>query len=185
MDRIKTGPDRQDKISHGGQLRQRTAAGSPAPARRVCEDQLPPSDRVGAPEGGWRMENGGLDRADKATSALDYETSANARLLEFFQVPGNFGKWFAAKFLEDEVGRTSGRMNNRAIWLRSKLNPGGLELDQHNCPPGENLPAGSYYRLCRIEEALRLTDEEKRKLIQAPAERFNAANGGYKQKASE
>jgi hypothetical protein len=101
---------------------------------------------------------------EKALSALDFESSANGRLLEFFKLPKNFEKWFAAKWLEDEVGRTSGRMNNRAIWLRAQFNVAGLELDQHGCPPGENLPNGSYYRLCRIEDALRLSDAQKYKL---------------------
>ena len=102
---------------------------------------------------------------NKALAAVDFETSANGRLLEFFKQPENAGKWFAAKFLEDAVGRTSGRMNNRAIWLRAQFNPLGLELDQHPCPPGENLPSGSYYRLCPIAEALRLSEVEKWRLL--------------------
>jgi hypothetical protein len=100
----------------------------------------------------------------KDSSALDFETSANMRLLEFFREPKNFMKWFAAKWLEDEIGRTSGRMNNRAIWLRAQFNTAGLELDQHACPPGENLPNGSYYRMCRIEDALRLSVADKHRL---------------------
>ena len=102
---------------------------------------------------------------NKALAAVDFVTSANGRLLEFFKQPENAGRWFAAKFLEDAVGRTSGRMNNRAIWLRAQFNPLGLELDQHPCPPGENLPNGSYYRLCPIAEALRLTEGEKWRLL--------------------
>ena len=113
----------------------------------------------------------GIELPDKAVRAVDFESSANALLLAFFRVPKNFNRWFAAKWLEDEVAQgKSGRMNNRAIWLRAQFNVAGLELDQHPCPPGENLPNGSYYRLCRIEDALRLSEGEKHRLTHPEAE---------------
>lgn len=112
-----------------------------------------------------------IELPDKAVRAVDFESSANALLLNFFRDRKNFNRWFAAKWLEDEVAQgKSGRMNNRAIWLRAQFNVAGLELDQHPCPPGENLPNGSYYRLCRIEDALRLSDGEKHKLTHPEAE---------------
>lgn len=143
-------------------LRQQRPTERAVTDRRYSESVLPPSDRLDAREAAGQA---------KDVSAVDYETSANGRLLEFFQQPENFGKWFAAKFLEDDIGRTSGRMNNRAIWLRAQFRPMGLELDQHACPPGAELPAGSYYRVCRIEDALRLSAVEKARLIPAPVDR--------------
>jgi hypothetical protein len=102
------------------------------------------------------------------SSALDYQAdSQNGKLLEFFKKPHNFDKWFKATFLEEISGAT--RMNNRAIWLRAQFAPAGLYLDQWMISPGQDQPKSSHYRLCRIEDALSLTAEEKRRLIEAPA----------------
>ena len=131
------------------------------PQMDTDETQIPPT----------RPLTQGIELPDKAVRAVDFESSANALLLAFFRVPKNFNRWFAAKWLEDEVAQgKSGRMNNRAIWLRAQFNVAGLELDQHPCPPGENLPNGSYYRLCRIEDALRLSAGEKHRLTHPEAE---------------
>ncbi len=149
-------------------VRQRSHAPQRAAApARVCDSQLPASDRNDYEQMAFTNP-----AADKSVSALDFETSANVRLLEFFGWPENFNRWFSAKYLEDEVGRTSGRMNNRAIWLRAKLNPRGFELDQSACPEGENLPNGSYYRICGIADSVRLSDEEKQLLLHRVSEKL-------------
>lgn len=151
--RLERGKQYLQRFQRGG----RQAAAGP---RKTCFTAAHPPENYRSP----LPPEKDFETPPKDVSPLDFETSANARLLDFFDRPENFGKWFSAKWLEDEIAKTSGRMNNRAIWLREKLNPIGLELDQHACPPGAGLPNGSYYRLCRIEDALRLSDAEKHRL---------------------
>lgn len=104
-------------------------------------------------------------QAFESSGAAD---SANAVLLAFFRKPENFMKAFRSTDLEAmtaAAGHPSSRMNNRAIWLRKQFAPAGLYLD--NDPNGQRwgLTHGSYYRLCRIEDATSLTAAEKYKLI--------------------
>lgn len=102
----------------------------------------------------------------QASGAAD---SQNAKLKEFFLLPQNFGKWFKAVFLEELSGAT--RMNNRAVDLREVFVEMGLYVD--NCMMRDEHTDGvcSYYRLCRIEDAVSLSGEKKNNLINGVAEK--------------
>jgi hypothetical protein len=105
-----------------------------------------------------------LERDFQASGAAD---SANKILLEFFRQRENFNVPFRSTDLEGmtaRAGHPSSRMNNRAIWLREQFIPAGFYLD--NDPNGSawGLPNGSYYRLCRIEDATSLSEDKKYKL---------------------
>ena len=84
-------------------------------------------------------------------------------------MPQNFGKWFKAVFLEELSGAT--RMNNRAVDLREVFVEMGLYVD--NCMMRDEHTDGvcSYYRLCRIEDAVSLSGEKKNNLINGVAEK--------------
>lgn len=107
-----------------------------------------------------------LEADFQARGAAD---SANAVLLKFFREPKNFMKAFRSTELEAltrAAGHESSRMNNRAIWLREQFLAQGLYLD--NDPNGATWGngKGSWYRLCPIEDATSLSEEQKRKLIE-------------------
>lgn len=132
------------------------AVRSSCPPERDIELAVTPSHHPAALEAAFQAEGGA--------------ESANAILLKFFREPKNFMQAFRSTDLEEmtrAAGHGSSRMNNRAIWLREQFTPSGLYLD--NDPSGAvwDLPKGSYYRLCRIEDATSLTDEQKRKLLNA------------------
>lgn len=105
-----------------------------------------------------------LEHEFQASGAAD---SANKVLLEFFRRRENFNLPFLSSDLEkytESMGHKSTRMNNRAIWLREQVLADGLYLD--NDPTGRRwgLPSGSYYKLCRIEDATSLGAEQKLKM---------------------
>ena len=95
--------------------------------------------------------------------ASNAAASQNARLLEFFLKPHNFGKWFKSTFLEELSGAT--RMNNRAVDLRPGFIRSGWYLDNCMIRDGHSDKVASHYRLCAIEEALSLSEGEKFRLI--------------------
>lgn len=137
------------------------AGGHRAPLQAAAERQLPPGDRMDARE---MNSPAVLEQDFKASGAAD---SANKILLEFFSDSKNFNVPFRSTDLEAmtaKAGHPSSRMNNRAIWLREQFIPRGLYLD--NDPNGWTwgLPNGSYYKLCRIEDATSLTDAKKHQL---------------------
>lgn len=94
-----------------------------------------------------------------ASGAADTQ---NAKLLKFFRDPKHFGQWYKSTYLEEISGAT--RMNNRAVDLRPHFLEGGLYLDNGMMPDAAGTRA-SCYRLCKIEDAISLTDDQKRKLL--------------------
>jgi hypothetical protein len=98
-----------------------------------------------------------------AFQASGAAASQNAKLLEFFLVPHNFGLWFKATFLEELSGAT--RMNNRAVDLRKILVERGLYIDNYMIKPTEGGPVSSHYRICNIADALSLSAMKKQELL--------------------
>ena len=102
------------------------------------------------------------------TDQRDFEASGaaasqNAKLVEFFNLPHNFGQWFSSTFLEELSGAT--RMNNRAIDLREHYRPAGLYVDNCMIKHGETGSRHSHYRICKIEDAVSLNDDQKAALL--------------------
>jgi hypothetical protein len=92
-------------------------------------------------------------------------------LAAWFRQPKNFGQWFTKKFLEDVVMRgKSGCCNNRAKAARERYDWGGNYIDNKMIEVEGCLQ--SHYALVRIEDAVSLSDEQKKKLmgINAPHE---------------
>ena len=140
------------------------AAQRAAPARENYRSPLPPEREI------TDHTPTALENDFQARGAAD---SANKILLEFFNNPKNFNRPFRSTDLEEltrAAGNGSSRMNNRAIWLREQFIPAGLYLD--NDPNGTRwgLSSGSYYKLCRIEDATSLSPEKKLKLLNTPAD---------------
>lgn len=99
----------------------------------------------------------------EAFQASGAAASQNAKLLEFFLLPHNFGLWFKATFLEELSGAT--RMNNRAVDLRKELVGRGLYIDNYMIKPNETAAVSSHYRICHIAEALCLSAVKKQELL--------------------
>ena len=89
--------------------------------------------------------------------------SQNAKLREFFERPENFGLWFKGRMLEELSGAT--RMNNRAVDLRPYFLERGLYLDNRPIADKRTGVVASCYRLCKIADALSLSDEQKEKFL--------------------
>jgi len=89
--------------------------------------------------------------------------SQNAKLIEFFSKPHNFGLWFKSTMLEELSGAT--RMNNRAIDLRPVFIERGHYIDNCMMTDTNTDRKASYYRVCNIEDALSLTAEQKAKIL--------------------
>lgn len=149
----------------------RKAAGLPAVRSfpRVVRSSCPPEpdepDAHQAPPAA--MPRGevvtSLNFSQQDFEAAGEANSANARLIDFFLRPHNFGKWFKSTDLEKFC--KSSRMNNRARDLRPHFISMGLYVDNAMIRPNPDAPMSSHYRLCKIEDALSLSVDAKRKLI--------------------
>ena len=147
----------------------------PYPKDTECGEALPPAPAVGVNVGAaveTVLTARTLGQRDfEARGAAD---SANELLVAWFRRPENFGKWFTKKFLEDVVMRgKSGCCNNRAKDCRDRYDWGGNYIDNKMIEVDGRLQ--SHYALMRLEDAVSLTDEEKRRRMNA--EFRNAASG--------
>lgn len=131
---------------------------------RECRSPLPPEN-----DGQFQqsVEVPGLlcpgARQEKfIASGATSETDALVR--DFLLLPHNFGNWFSRKFLKG-IARND-LLNNIADRLRDELIPKGFYVDQQNMRESELARATSHYRICRIDEAISLTKEEKLKLME-------------------
>jgi hypothetical protein len=131
--------------------------------------------------GGQRAEGGEAPRAavdgDSVTTARvmgqagfvasGAADKSNLAIIEFFEKPENFGLWFPAKMLVNVVMKQqSMHMNNRAVDVRPHFLRKGLYLDNFMISPNEFAGKVSCYRVCRLEEALCLSNEQKAALAE-------------------
>lgn len=134
-------------------LQPASAGARPQPA--TCNLQ-----RATAPRG-----PSGTDRQAEFQASGQGE-SADELLKRFFSAPENFDLWFPVKFLVKVVMREqSGYMNNRAVDIRPHFEAQGLYIDNCMEEPAGGGPKVSCYRVCRIEDAVSLTEEEKAEKI--------------------
>lgn len=169
--------DRRSRMANGTKRGQRHPASSNIPSRPATARCPHPSDQDFR-EGQSLKSNVQSPVATvvaKDFSQRDFEASgaaasADARLWEFFfsplgtPRPERFNVWFNGADLED-VCQTSRRMNNRARTLRDKVLKLGFYLD-NQMSTGEG--ACSQYRLCCIEDATSLSEEQRvQKLVAA------------------
>ena len=163
---------RAEMVKRNFKRNQRLAANGPAPLDRPCRSPLPPErDQEWS---GPTHEPAILEQEFQAIGAAD---SANALFSAWFKQRDNFNKPFLKKFLEETVMQgKSGCVNNRAKDCRPEFIAGGLYIDNDSTGAvwsenfGWKLSRGSYYRLCRIEDATSLSAEEKLFLLNVGAE---------------
>jgi hypothetical protein len=140
---------RQRDVSRPVDFRSRVSA---ADAR----NPLPPERDFDEP----RTVNNFGQREFEASGAGD---SSTALLVAWFRQPENFGKWFTKKFLESVVMQgKSGCCNNRAKAARERHDWGDNYVDNKMIEVEGCLQ--SHYALVPIAAAVRLSQEQKRKL---------------------
>ena len=83
----------------------------------------------------------------------------DARVRDFLMAEPNFGKWFSRKLLKDVA--QNDLINNIADRLRDELILQGMYVDNCMMSTSELGAKSSHYRICRIADAVSLTNAEK------------------------